>query len=234
MSVLVKTAVRKGEAFIAQILADGAYTDFTADSDVIAITFPDLSVLTIKSTFFTDPNYLTIANIGTKITAYYNANLFGDLQKWGFDTTVTSKFLHISIADLKNADNSAKFTYKDSTGTTKTFDYTILPDGVYKFLTAGDTNPGAVPVDFYSRNLSTAESDAYLATNINSYLTLQVDEAAYQQDIDTLKDLIMKLMIIQYGARYDFNNGYFTNANTKATAIRSIIDTGVYIFKPGH
>jgi hypothetical protein len=234
MAVIAKTVIRKGEALVLQILSTGVYTDFTADPDAFVITFPDLSILTIKSTFFIDPYYIRIDEIATKLTAYYATNLLVDMVKWGYDTDIADKFLHLSVDDIKLAANAAKFTYTDADGVALAFDYVTFPDGVYKIVTNGDTNPGAVAVNYTCRLLTTKVSDEYLSTSITAYLELKADETAYKQDVDILKDSVLKLMIIQYGIRYDFDYGYFSNANEKAIALKSIVDTGIYIFKPGH
>jgi len=213
-----------------QLLNDGTYEVFTPDGDAVVITFPDLSVLTLKSTFFLSPYYLPVGNIDTLLTSYYSINLLADLQKWGYDTDALDLFMHISVDDLKAAGNSAKFTYKDAAGSVIPFDYSVLPDGVYKVFTSGSGGT----VTYTSRVLTTAVSDEYLSTSINSYLLLRADETAYKQDLDNMKDLVLKLMIIQYALRYDFSHGYYSEANIKAASLKTIVDTGVYIFKPGH
>ena len=231
MAIIAKSTIRKGEALVLQILSTGVYADFTADSIPVLMTFPDGSILSIKSTFFLDPNYLAISTIGSKITAYYATNLLTDLQKWGYDTDLTDKFIHISLDDIKS--NLSKVSYTTSDLVDIPFSYTKFPDGVYKLWVNG-TATGAIDVDYTCRVLTTAVSDAYLSTSANAYLDLKQDETAYKQDVDNLKDLVLKLMIIQYAIRYDFSYGYYTNANVKADALKTIVDTGVFIFKPGH
>ena len=283
MAVQAKPVIRKGEAFILQLLSNGGYDVFTPDASAITITFPDLSVLTLYSGLYAlSANYLEIGDISTTLSSYYATNLLTDLQKWGFDTDSTDKILHISVDDLKDATYSALFSYVDADGVTIDFDEDTFMDGAYKVeidgtiypvVTAGSfvvgntyqivtpgttdftligavdmvvgrgftangvgtgTGTAVLVVDYTGRILTTANADAYLSENINTYLELKEDETAYKQDLNNLKDLVEKLLIIQYALRYDFTHGYYTAANEKATALKTIEDTGEYIFKPGH
>lgn len=188
----------------------------------------------------------TITAWNTDANAADWSNIKKDLKRWGWDTTPESG-TYLCMIDLDLLTNSAYypggsltqyFDYEKASGIDASFpNVDVVSDGVYKFVsTVGVYDITSSPVEDLvetRRILSFAVSDQGLATKIDDYFDKHADESIPLVTINTLRDLTMKLLMLQYSARYDFSRNSYTEANEKAVALESAISTGVFPYKSG-
>jgi hypothetical protein len=197
----------------------------------LAITLPDGSVLTLADGAFPDSNEIWDTIFTTLDSDYLEQDLIQ--SDWTeIIPTDTETGYYVTAEDVADVIDDGDATYVDSDGETADWSYTEFPAGVYKLvLTVTVTGTGAGTYTFtrYIVNMYTIEQDIY--EYIEDYLEAHVDETIPKHQVDALRDMALKLQMIDFAVRLDLEAGNYTAANEKIAAIEDICDTGVYTFK---
>jgi len=207
----------------------------------LEVLFPDNSLLTINVLAFA-AKFGTLDDWNTAADPEYWSNMKLDLSKWNWLTIPesTASILLLPLEDLKDANRypggslTEYFTYEDADGIPIEFpDVPSFPVGIYKVTMKG-TVTGTTDRNDSRRVMCLSEIEDHIARYINMYTDLRSDENATRSEIETLRDMVMKLMMIEYTARYDFSRNKYEDSNEKIQSLKLICESGEYSYKSGH
>ncbi len=203
----------------------------------LEVVFPDQSTLAINIAGVV-ANFGTIDHWDSNASAEYWSNIKLDLSKWNWLTLPedSASLLLVSLDYLKDIANyPGWFSYTDSDGIAIDFpDIEELPVGIYKVTMKGAVTGSLIAMNEVRRVMCLSAIEDHISEYITEYTELKSDDASTRQEVDELRDMVMKLMMIEYAARYDFSRNKYADSDEKIQALKLICESGVYSYKSGH